>query len=641
MFKEQYQKDNEKIVADEALKKYIKAKMSEATPEKHSRFPRAVRVLAPAVCVCLVLAAVLIPLSKLRAVAPTVVPTAQVGQMTQGASYDEIFTSISEVLANRNDYYDEEQTTGAVAVNDGMKLYNAEPSETAKPDYSTTNNQVDGVDEADLVKTDGQYIYTLYNNRLSIAEAVDGKLTNVSSITLFTNDQKSERWMDATEFFLSGDKLIVYGNEYGNQSNQTLILIYGITDRAHPTLITTLTQSGWYSTSRMIGKVVYTLSNQTIYDRDTIKKNDPSTYVPTYGVDEETTAFEPACISVIDDFASTTYLVVTAIDLNTAAFTDTKAVLGGAENVYCNEHNLIFTYYYHDAAAEANQSNIVRLSLDDGKIETAATGVIDGSPLNQFSIDEYGGYIRVVTTKYTYTYTTYADDTIVSDRAFFTAQDSTNGLYVLDGDLKVVGSIENLAEGERVYSVRFDGNIGYFVTFRQVDPLFTVDLTDPTAPKMLGELKIPGFSDYLHIWEDGRLFGFGRSATEEGRVNGLKLSMFDVSDPSDVREESVLTLGNDAYSQANYNHKAIMVNREKNVIAFVATSYDATFTCNLYVYGYSPEEGFVERNVTPLSDKSYYNARFVYIGDYFYLIGEGRILSFSMDGFAKVDEVRF
>jgi uncharacterized secreted protein with C-terminal beta-propeller domain len=141
-----------------------------------------------------------------------------------------------------------------------------------------------------------------------------------------------------------------------------------------------------------------------------------------------------------------------------------------------------------------------------------------------------------------------------------------NALYVLDADLQVAGSITDLAQDEVIYSARFDGDIGYFVTFRQVDPLFAVDLSNPKAPVVLSALKIPGFSEYLHLWSDGRLFGLGRDAdVETGRAGRMKLSMFDTSDPADVTERKTLLLDSD-YSAALYNHKAILISRDKNLI---------------------------------------------------------------------------
>ena len=248
-------------------------------------------------------------------------------------------------------------------------------------------------------------------------------------------------------------------------------------------------------------------------------------------------------------------------------------------------------------------------------------------------MDEYNGNLRIVTT--VETQTTYKNQ---SNASMSYSGSTNNALYVLDSDLKQIGAIEKLAEGERVYSVRFDKEIGYFVTFRQVDPLFTVDLADPTAPKILSELKIPGFSEYLHPFGEGKLFGFGKAATELGQVEGLKISMFDVSDPTNVTENHVTNIDS-AWSEASENHKAIMVDVNKNIIAFLGTDYISN--TSLYVYGYDSETGFYEKAVS-FVDKSYnFGSRLVWINDHFYLVSGQGITVFSLDTFEKLTYLEF
>jgi uncharacterized secreted protein with C-terminal beta-propeller domain len=212
-----------------------------------------------------------------------------------------------------------------------------------------------------------------------------------------------------------------------------------------------------------------------------------------------------------------------------------------------------------------------------------------------------------------------------------------NCLYTLDSNLLIIGKIEKLASGERVYSVRFDGDIGYFVTFRQVDPLFAVDLSVPSNPTVLSALKIPGFSQYLHPYSDTLLFGLGRDADEQsGKAGFLKLSMFDVSDPKNVSEKSKLIIDGVYYSDAISNHKAIIVDAVNNIIAFPADG-------KYLIYSYSPVSGFKQEAAlqSPGGSKYYYNVRGLYIGDFFYVVSNSGISSYSMQGYKNISEIQF
>ena len=181
--------------------------------------------------------------------------------------------------------------------------------------------------------------------------------------------------------------------------------------------------------------------------------------------------------------------------------------------------------------------------------------VIGGTVTDDFATNEYDGYLRVLTTRWS-------------------GNTQDNCIYVLNQDMEIVGKAEGLAEGESIYSARFMGNTGYFVTYRQVDPLFSVDFTDPENPKILGELKVTGFSEYLHFTERTVCFGIGwETDPDTGTRKGLKLSMFDISDPSDVKEISRKIIENIDYFPGEYNYKALTVSPQKNVIGFVTTSY--------------------------------------------------------------------
>ncbi|MDE7297297.1 MAG: beta-propeller domain-containing protein, partial [Lachnospiraceae bacterium] len=247
----------------------------------------------------------------------------------------------------------------------------------------------------------------------------------------------------------------------------------------------------------------------------------------------------------------------------------------------------------------SDRTRIIKLGYADGKLSVLAQGSVKGSIDSQFSMDERNGYLRLVTTVEHYGP---AEDEEYSWREY---KGRTNSLYVLDSELRTAGALENLAEDESIYSARFLGNIAYFVTYRNTDPLFSVDLTDPEHPRLLGALKLPGFSDYLQPYGDGMLLGIGYDTDEAGNATGcIKLTMFDITDPVNVVEKHTLILHEFSGSEACWNHKSVLASRERDLIGLPAEGYDyfddgerygSIYTKAYLVYGYDGERGFYPR----------------------------------------------
>ena len=211
----------------------------------------------------------------------------------------------------------------------------------------------------------------------------------------------------------------------------------------------------------------------------------------------------------------------------------------------------------------------------------------------------------------------------------------SNGLYILDENLEITGRLGGLAEGEQLYSARFLGDTAYFVTFRQTDPLFAADMSDPEKPRLLSELKVSGFSEYLHFYSGSLLFGLGCEADEEtGEQQGLKLSMFDLSDSSALLEEARLVLSNYTYSPALYDHKSLLIDPEQNLIGFEAQGIiDGSFGQAYLLFSYENGE-FVQRlEIVKNRDAGVYDScRGTFIGDRFYLlIQDGRVQEYSLE----------
>lgn len=643
MFKDKYTRDVEKIKFDGSLKRYIKVKMRQEKTSRRNSL-KVIGVLACLVCACLLATVIYTPENPVSVVKPIVNKTEKV--LLSGIKYGEIYDAL--VLARENDTFIgfdnesilEDSGVGTTGTASQPASTNKDDTTTEKPEHSTTNNQVLGVDETDIVKTDGEYIYVAKPNSINIAAATDGELEFITSIEI-------EEYYYTQGIFVTENKLTVILSNYKEEN--TFIRSYDLTDKENPVRLEEKTVSGYYFNSRMIDNTVYLLTKYFVgYD---LNKDDLETYVPS--IDDGIIKEED--ITSINKFTSCSYLVVVAFDVNETKFTSGKAFLGGAENIYCDNDSLYFTFTKFEK--DVDKTYIVKSGLSKNNIKIEAMGEVNGRPLNQFSMDEYGGNLRIVTTvqtaiEKTEEMPTSSDlvssshqgdvdsvvDNVITEPSIITTETvTTTSLYVLDKNLKVIGKLEDLAKGERVYSVRFDGEIGYFVTFKRIDPLFTVDLKDPTKPTVLSELKIPGFSEYLHPFGEGKLFGFGSSATEEGLVTGLKLSMFNVSNPTDVTEENNIIIES-AFSEASGNHKAIMVDAEKNIIAFAAMSYYGS--AKVYIYGYD-ESGFVLNKLVNIGKADLNSSRFVWIGDYFYLAHSTGITSFNLENFNMVSQIKF
>ncbi len=446
----------------------------------------------------------------------------------------------------------------------GIQFFTADSflgaSESAAPGYSLTNIQVEGVDEADIVKSDGRYIYLAVDNRLIIARAYPAEEARVIW----------ERELEGpiVGLFISGDRLAVLecgGPVYatgwrggllaegssGSYEVETSIRVYDVTDRADPVLDRELSVDGYYVSARMIGDYVYLVASGSAW----IAEDNVS--LPRIEGDDGTVRIQAEEIwhsgTPDSGYSFTTILSVNVIDDDEEAGHETLLV-GGASTVYVSPDNIYITFpEWRDASG---QTSIHRINIDQGRIEYQATGKVPGSLLNQFSLDEQGEYLRVATTDWN------------RDESDANWQD--NNLYVLDQSLDIFGRLENVAPGESIHAARFMGDRCYLVTFEQTDPLFVIDLADPGHPAVLGELVMPGFSDYLHPYDETHLIGVGMLDSS------VKISLYDVTDPAHPGEMSTYLVGDSARSGAEgwtwastpvlYDHRAFLFDRERGLL---------------------------------------------------------------------------
>jgi inhibitor of cysteine peptidase len=606
------------------------------------------------------------------------------------------------------------ETTGSDA---GKAAPSAAPGEFAE-EYSETNIQVAGVDEADIVKNDGKYIYVVSGTKVIIVDAYPAEQAEILS--------EIELNGSVNEIFVNKDKLVIFGwGDYYSSgvgipeigivprpySQLTFVKVYDITDRANPVLTRDVAAEGNYYDSRMIGDYVYVVINQPVYYG--VTDPIPMPMIEADGITKTIAASEIYYFNSYD----TSYIFTNILAINTQnddeEFSSKTFLMGYTQNMYVSPNNIYVVYtkrlrevdyydriideaiipnvpfeiqlkineirnsdkedyekmreigeviedyietlgpeeganfmirvqqkiqeIYEQIAKELEKTVIHKISIMNGNIEYVTNGEAPGQTLNQFSMDEYNGNFRIATTTNNW------------------RTESLNHMYVLDSNLNIIGRLEDLASGERIYSVRFMGDKAYMVTFRQIDPLFVIDLSNPTNPAVLGFLKIPGVSDYLHPYDETHVIGVGRDATERGSITGMKLSLFDVSDVANPTEVSKYIIGErGTYSEALYDHKAFLFSKEKNLLVIPVREYEKDYRESFqgaYVFNVELVEGFVLKGtVTHVNetakeeDEWYYDwnaevRRSLYIDNILYTVSNSMIKANDLADLSEISEV--
>ena len=491
---------------------------------------------------------------------------------------------------------------------------------SSSTDYSQTNVREAGVDEGDVVKTDGKYLYILKSD--SSVKIVDIQSSEMELVSTVTLDQLNE---SIEEIYLEDNQLILVTSGYDSSMEEqesdvyavdrytyAAVSIYDISDREHPQQTGRMTQEGTYRQSRKNGNYFYLL---TQYSPSIGESVDDSDVMPL--VNEEKVTVNN--IYLPSDLNQPDYLVVSGTDLSDLQKpVSTKAIVSGASDFYMSTDSLYICCQNWEHGKSSTQ--ILKFSCVDGEITASNMAELPGYLNDTFSLDEYDGYLRVLTTE--------------------DGNGESNNLFVLDEDMNTISTIRDIASGETIRSARFVGDMGYFVTFRQTDPLFCVDLSEPESPEILSELKISGFSSYLHMYGENRLLGIGYEADEDtGSQTGVKLSMFDISDPENVTEENKYVIKDAYYLPFDYNYKAITIDADKNLIGFVCDE-------EYMVFRYDEEKGFENVLTYTMSDNNYWDGqeacRGVYAGGRFYIVDREKVLMFDMEqDFALTDRLNW
>ena len=553
-----------------------------------------------------------------------------------------------------------------IVTNDGVTNENqGSDNESNKSDYSDTNVRTENVAEADIVKTDGEYIYYLSCDYSGIGDLIlkivraDGENSRMVCEMPLMGDVRDS---------LSGDEYVVYKKKemilYEDKlavvctdDLRTVVAFYDIGNKTNPELINTLFIDGRYDSCRLVDGHLYVFSERymaddlTIYNWKSESNRDKIINKITPQTSNGAVPADDVYVSNCEDFNY--YHMIGTVDMkNTAEFKQVKAVLGqyggvlyvSAGNIYYIDQ--LFEAYTYNTPGEVidivNKSEIIRLAYKDGSIQATGRTVIEGVVGDTFAIDEYNGYLRIAVTVEKMKGTCEKVDVRYYNGNIWIEEEVTDlvwrdyseykqlsALYVLDDELKVVGSIPDLKEDEKVYGVRFDGDIAYVVTYRQMDPLFTIDLSNPKKPKVLGALKIPGFSTYLHKWGDNKLIGIGY---EDGWQ--VKVSTFDITDKTDVKEVDVCVLPGVYAADALYNHKAIFVSPDKNLLGFEVNN------------GIYKVFRYVGDTLTEVIDCELYldrseEVRGLYIGEYIYIVAQNSgVCVYRMSDFEQVSAIQ-
>ena len=534
--------------------------------------------------------------------------------------------------ADMDDYKGAADVTMVAPESNGAvnESYNESASGSAV-DHAETNTQTKGVDEGDIIKTDSRYIYFVGsdgsgNKKLKIIDT----LTMTAVYNSYLYDESGDIiWV--SDLYIKDNILAAvcvqknsyayYGSTaYGYNSGSTVIATYDITDRANPKLIRRETQDGSYSSSRLIGNVLYTVSQY--YVRAESEETIENVCIP------KVSGHEIACDCIyMPENLGESYICLTALDISDKdGRVSALAVLGSTENYYCS----LDTFYIvadkrnYDAGLKLGYDGntvINSFSLDGLNISYKATGEVKGSTSrSQYALDEYEDNLRVATTYYNYN-----------------TQKNESSVYVLDENLDVIGKLEDIANNEQIKSVRYMGKKAYVVTFRNTDPLFAIDLSDPKNPTVLGELKLPGYSAYLHPISENLLLGIGYDGdANNADFNSVKVSLFDISDPVNLKElDNIVLNDKNVSTPVNNNPKALIYKADEGIIGFPIETYD--YNISDYVeYGYYlikvQDNKLQTMHKLIHEDRGYvdiYSFRGTYIGDKFFTVSDYAVKKFS------------
>lgn len=590
-----------------------------------------------------------------------------------------IFCMPFSMFYHNYDVIGKADNAGSIGIDSASSTESSSSSSNTK-DYSTTNIQVENVDEADIVKTDGDYIYSISEDNVIITDVKDPKQPKVVATIKSEDDDIPE------DIILYKDKLVVIstkGNQtqryYYNNRMNTVVKIYNITSREKPVLTKSYEMYEPYYTSRCIDNVLYVISSGNLRKED-------DKIVVGYNEDNMEKEMSIDKIKYLKDVKTTKQTLISTVDLNNeTADIKLDSYLMNISNAYVSENaiyllnqkynndskipiKLLFGFkgvfgledYYEMDSESGYYTEIYKFDIKEN-VEYKAKTKVKGKTINQYSLDEKDNHLRIAL---------YDND--------------GSRVAIFDEDLKQIGISDNVAKGEKMYSSRFIGDKVYFVTYKTIDPLFVMDLSNETKPKVLGKLKIPGYSTYLHPYDENHIIGIGMETKEiinrnsngkvistTAKVVGMKMALFDVSNVNSPVQISSVVIGDSRTTSAILtNPKALLFSKEKSLIAIPVNNYSQDFevtSSNNYetminnytkyskpynaegylVYNINVQDGFKLKGVITheKTNATYYYSnskllRGLYIDNNLYTVSETMIKVNELDSLKAVGELK-
>lgn len=590
-----------------------------------------------------------------------------------------IFCMPFSMFYHNYDVIEKVDNTWSIGI-DSVGSTESSSSSSNTKDYSTTNIQVENVDEADIVKTDGDYIYSISEDNVIITDAKDPKQPKVVATIQSEEDDIPE------DIILYKDKLVVIstkGNQtqryYYNNRMNTVVKIYNITSREKPVLTKSYEMYEPYYTSRCIDNVLYVISSGNLRKED-------DEIVVGYNEDNMEKEMSIDKIKYLKDVKTTKQTLISTVDLNNeTADIKLDSYLMNISNAYVSENaiyllnqkynndskipiKLLFGFkgvfgledYYEMDSESGYYTEIYKFDIKEN-VEYKAKTKVKGKTINQYSLDEKDNHLRIAL---------YDND--------------GSRVAIFDEDLKQIGISDNVAKGEKMYSSRFIGDKVYFVTYKTIDPLFVMDLSNEAKPKVLGKLKIPGYSTYLHPYDENHIIGIGMETKEiinrnsngkvistTAKVVGMKMALFDVSNVNSPVQISSVVIGDSRTTSAILtNPKALLFSKEKSLIAIPVNNYSQDFEVTssnnyetminnytkyskpynaegYFVYNINVQDGFKLKGVITheKTNATYYYSnskllRGLYIDNNLYTVSETMIKVNELDSLKAVGELK-
>jgi uncharacterized secreted protein with C-terminal beta-propeller domain len=536
-----------------------------------------------------------------------------------GTSYETLYAAIDRYNSSGRDaeggcYLNESAEYEETDDVSSSKASGIVSSDTAASggDYSDTDTQVADIMEGDIVKTDGSHIFVveerLGGSRIQIYQANGKKVKRLSKIDIAEQT--------ALEMYLSGSRLVILSQSWSlsGANGETNLLIYDISDAAKPQKKAEHSQSGTYAASRLADGIVYVFTEHLVWSGN-CQKSKPKTYVPR--IDGEVIPEEN--IACLTDEDSNRYMVMTSLAVDSAEnFVDTFCAFGGSDVYYMNDSSIYVTQKVYpdvdsgavtddignslaETASQEVRTQITKFVYSAGTFSQKASAQVRGVISNSYYMHEYKGYFCFV-------YTRYLKD----------GESTKNGICIMDDTMNLVGELDGLGKNETIYSSYYIDNMAYFVTYRETDPVFAVDLSNPKKPKLKSKIKLPGFSSYLHSFGENQLLGIGEGEWEDGEGGAhstLKFSLFEMNDQNQLSERSSSLLGKYLSSIAGNNHKAVFIDEERALVGLAVETRNGKTRYRLYHYKNGKWKCILNRkNLSAME-----NVRGLRIGNYFYV----------------------